>query len=866
MANTSLSANEPPPGGTQGGQPAGQTQADPTRPSKTRPRHLAAASPQPDSPPVSADRAELRLALDTIVRDSLPPVAAALGLLYVIFALAHFLLLPPAVARIMGTLAGLTAVAFILFYLLFKRLNLPPGYAHPVGFGMALAVLANSLAHLYLTRQPLQTTNLVLLVVGLGFLFLSTRWLALGMLVSFAGWGSIVLLFPNLPDWPHFGFALFSASLLAAIVHTVRLRTLEKLETLRLQDQHHKTELETVLRYTEEAQRSLATSMAVGQSITSILDLDTLLPQVTELIQARFNCYFVGIYLIEPGSDQVVLRAATGAFGRTLLQQNFRLQVGEHSIIGWVAAHRRPVCAEDVTKDPRYLFVESIPNTRSELTLPLEMGKNLLGVLDMESEQVGAFREDDVPFLQLLADQAATAIQNASLYEGEKARRRLVETLYDIARALSGSLNPAEVLDQILEHINEIVSYHRASVMLRTGEELEIAAARGFPPDYQNIRVPIHEGDVFQEISRTQRPLPIADVLERPDWQQVSGLPQARAWLGLPLVHRDEVFGMLSLTRQTPDAYTPDEVSLAAAFAGQAAIALNNARLYEQITRFNQDLESLVRQRTEALQTAYNHLERLDRAKSDFISIASHEFRTPITVLDGYIQMLLEEPDLQRNPQHFHMLKGIESGANRLSEIVESLLDIAKIDNRELYLYPEPLSSASLIELACSGLKDAFTERKHTLRIEPSLRDLPAIEADPEALRKVFYHLLTNAIKYTPDGGTITISGRALAPGEEQVTEGGVEIVVSDTGIGIDPQVNELIFRKFFQTGEVSLHSTGKTKFKGGGPGLGLAIALGIVEAHGGRLWVESPGHDEVKCPGSHFHVVLPLRQQPPGG
>ncbi len=824
--------------------------------------NTTAERPIPSTP--GEEKAALRLALDSYFGSSLPPVTAALGVLFVIFALAHFLVLEPAVARIMGTLASLTAIVFFILYLQLKRAPVAARYAHPLGFGISMLVLFNALMHLYLTRQPLQTTNLILVVVGIGFLFLSTRWLVLTIVVAVASWGAVVLSLPEFPEWLHFGFALFSGSILSAVVHTARLRTLNNLETLRLLDQRRKTELEGVLRTTEDAQRSLATSMAVGQRITSILDLDTLLHQVTELIQLRFNCYFVGIFLLEPGSDRLDLRAASGANSRILLQQDFCLTVSEQSIVGWVAAHRRPACVEDVSQDPRYMFTELIPKARAELALPLEMGHTILGVLDMESEQVAAFREDDVPFLQLLADQVATAIQNASLYESEKDRRRLVETLYDTARTLSGSLDPAEVLKQILEHISEIVSYHRAAVMLRSGEELEIAAARGFPPDYTNIRVPIHENDVFNEIASTQRPLPIADVLERPDWQQVNNLPQARAWLGVPLIHRGEVFGMLSLTRQTPEAYTSDEVSLAAAFAGQAAIALNNARLYNQITRFNQDLESLVHQRTEALQTAYNHLERLDRAKSDFISIASHEFRTPITVLHGYLQMLLEDPGLQSNQQHLSLLKGIETGANRLNEIVESLLDVAKIDNRELRLYPEPISLASLIELASSGLKNALTERKQSLHLEPSLRGLPAIEADAEALRKVFNHLLTNAIKYTPDGGKITISGQALAPGKTKMADGGVEIVVSDTGIGIDPQVNELIFRKFFQTGEVALHSTGKTKFKGGGPGLGLAIALGIVEAHGGQVWVESPGYDEVKCPGSHFHITLPLRQQPP--
>ena len=145
-----------------------------------------------------------------------------------------------------------------------------------------------------------------------------------------------------------------------------------------------------------------------------------------------------------------------------------------------------------------------------------------------------------------------------------------------------------------------------------------------------------------------------------------------------------------------------------------------------------------------------------------------------------------------------------------------------------------------------------------TLTVEP-LDDLPAIKGDMDALKKVFLHLLVNAIKYTPDGGQIIISGRALPVGERGLPDGGVELVVSDTGIGIDSDYHDLIFAKFYQTGEVAFHSSGKTKFKGGGPGLGLAIAKGVVETHGGQIWVESPGYDEDTCPGSHFHVVLPL-------
>ena len=133
---------------------------------------------------------------------------------------------------------------------------------------------------------------------------------------------------------------------------------------------------------------------------------------------------------------------------------------------------------------------------------------------------------------------------------------------------------------------------------------------------------------------------------------------------------------------------------------------------------------------------------------------------------------------------------------------------------------------------------------------------LPSIPADKELIYKVFYHVIMNAIKYTPDGGSIKISGRIV---EDNPDSPEVEIAVQDTGIGIDPQYHELVFEKFYQTGEVLLHSSGKTKFRGGGPGLGLAIARGIVDAHGGRIWLESPGYNEKTFPGSTFYVRLPM-------
>jgi signal transduction histidine kinase len=268
----------------------------------------------------------------------------------------------------------------------------------------------------------------------------------------------------------------------------------------------------------------------------------------------------------------------------------------------------------------------------------------------------------------------------------------------------------------------------------------------------------------------------------------------------------------------------------------------------------------MVRERTVAVQEAYDQLERLDRTKSDFISIAAHELRTPLTVLRGYSKMLLNDASIKENSHRLELVTGIHTGAVRLQEIVTSMLDITKIDGRMLELYPEPLSLPSVIELVAQTFSESLAERRQTLTVA-DMSDLPSIMADPDAMQKVFYHLIVNAIKYTPDGGKITITGRCLNEGPGDPFPG-IEIVVSDTGIGIEPAAHELVFTKFYQTGELALHSTGKTVFKGAGPGLGLTIARGIVEAHHGKIWVESQGHDENTFPGSQFHILLPLRQR----
>ncbi len=272
----------------------------------------------------------------------------------------------------------------------------------------------------------------------------------------------------------------------------------------------------------------------------------------------------------------------------------------------------------------------------------------------------------------------------------------------------------------------------------------------------------------------------------------------------------------------------------------------------ERVTTYeNESRISYMENELEALKTK---LERLDKSKSNFIAVAAHELKTPLTLIEGYAAMISDS--ISRESDSVQMLvQGIHTGMHRLREIVDDMIDVSLIDNNLMSLSFQPMWINRILNLGMAEFKPTLEKRKQKLEIKhfPGCDEL--IFGDQERIYQAIKNLLSNAIKYTPDGGRITVDGRTLP--------GFIELTVTDTGIGISPENQLLIFEKFGQLGNVSLHSSGKTKFKGGGPGLGLPIVKGIIEAHGGTIWVESPGYDEEKCPGSTFHMLIPFRTQP---
>jgi len=268
------------------------------------------------------------------------------------------------------------------------------------------------------------------------------------------------------------------------------------------------------------------------------------------------------------------------------------------------------------------------------------------------------------------------------------------------------------------------------------------------------------------------------------------------------------------------------------------------------------EMETRVEHISSEMAKVQKQMQRVDKSKSAFISVAAHELKTPLTLIEGYASMMEDLMRENKGVSLDSLLAGISTGIERLRTIVDDMIDVSMIDNNLLQLNYQPIQVSQMIEALSIEFKTIMRTRKLTMDIQNYEGSKQWIYIDSARIMQALRNVINNAIKYTPDGGAITINGRKLP--------GFIEVIITDTGIGISPENQAVIFEKFGQLGRVELHSSGKTKFKGGGPGLGLPIARGILEAHGGSIWAESKGYDEIRCPGSTFHILLPARTESP--
>jgi PAS domain S-box-containing protein len=501
---------------------------------------------------------------------------------------------------------------------------------------------------------------------------------------------------------------------------------------------------------------------------------------------------------------------------------------------GW--AFREPVtwCEGDPTPcPPRAAELLAQEGVLSLLTVPLRAKGGLVGSLNLCRQKAVPFSATALAVMETVARHLAIALENARLLQAVQSRSRELESLLEIAGGISVRLDLAELLPLVTRSVNRVMGTQHCLLVLRDGEELKLAAQEGLEDEIVAAFRDGHPRELEDSLTgwilREGRPLAVADMIEDPRLRfgELVRRFSYRSFLGVPLRRGDEVLGSLEVVTKEPRRFGEEDQTLMTLFAGQAAIAIENARLFEE-----------ARAHLAQVVEANRRLEELDRLRREYVRNVSHEFRTPLTVIRGYAEFLQEAHESVSVPD---ILRVVVESCDRLIDLVETLIDVSRIEQgeSERILHVQSLDLGEVAAASVESLRAPAARKGVQVDLELADGEL-SLEGDASLLRQVVRKLLDNAVKYSRAGGRVVLRGR---PQDQEL-----ELVVEDEGIGIPPEHQPRIFEKFYMV-------DGGIARRLGGTGVGLYLVREIVRLHGGTVTVDSrPGE------GSAFSVRLPRR------
>jgi signal transduction histidine kinase len=480
----------------------------------------------------------------------------------------------------------------------------------------------------------------------------------------------------------------------------------------------------------------------------------------------------------------------------------------------------RTLVVRDVHADARVAEGSVHAGVRSVIATPILVAGELAGTLSLnQATEPRDWTTDEVRLVEDVARELRVAMETARLFQGRQRENERLLALQRAGATLAARTDPHEVFDMILRSAVQLFGKGSASLytwdeeagVLRLAENFDPA---GRMPDDAVLRP--GEG-VIGRVFETREPLVVTDYQTWEGRTSVGQQTGLRACLAVPLLRSGRALGALGIRSYDPNVeYTEDDGRMLGLFADQAAAALTT-------------VEAFARQRQ-----AVEQLERLNRAKSEFVSIVSHEFRTPLTGIQGFSEMMRDE---QLSIEEMREYAGdINKDSQRLNRMIDEMLDLDRMESGRMTIHPERMDLNAVLDEAVNRVRP--NAPNHTLLLDLQ-SDLPSIHGDRDRLTQVASNLLNNAVKYSPTGGRITVKSRAEGDA--------VRIEVRDEGLGIPPEALETIFERYSR---VDSQATKDIP----GTGLGLPIVRQIVQLHGGRVWAESElGR------GSVFHVTLPL-------
>ncbi len=533
------------------------------------------------------------------------------------------------------------------------------------------------------------------------------------------------------------------------------------------------------------------------------------------------------LFQLEKETGELYSVVATGLPGKTI-----RLKLHQ-GVAGLVAVTGQPVSVQDAYADERFfrgVDEASGYRTRQLVCVPIKNRRgDVLGVLELLNKQSGSFTPGDQEVLGVLASLVGNAWTHAQVYDGLRTNLTRLSRLMRVGAAIGSELDLDPLLRIISQTTSHVLQAERSTVFLidRGRGELWSRVAEGM--DRQEIRIPLNAG-IAGMVASTGIPVRISDAHTdprfNPEVDKKTGY-HTRNILCAPMRNpRGQVIGVFQVLNKRDGDFTALDEQLLGSLSSQAAVAVTNAKLYEEV------------------QEAYARLQTLDRMKSDFLNAISHELRTPLAPILGYTEILLSGGMGVLPPASVRGVQAIDESAKRLLRLIESLLAFVRLDQGGgVALSREPVDLSSLLQRVADAFQARVSDRKQSLHVA-CVEGLSPVLADSQELIVALTHLVDNATKFTPTGGTITLRA---APATTEDGKPAVSVSVEDTGSGISPELHEKVFERFFQ-----VDSSPARQF--GGVGIGLAVVKQIIEAHGSHVRLESEPDR-----GSVFGFILPV-------
>ena len=550
---------------------------------------------------------------------------------------------------------------------------------------------------------------------------------------------------------------------------------------------------------TPEDTERLRRLQALTDAALSQLEVEELLNTLLRRIRDLLGADTCAALLLDDDRQELVARSAVGI--EEEVEQGVRIPVGR-GFAGRVAAQRSPVILEDVDHADIFNPILREKGIKSLLGVPLLVHGDVIGVLHVGTLTPRRFTEDDVELLQLAADRVAVAIDRARLYEAERAARRRLEHVQVVADAALAHLELAELLDVLLPRIRGILRADTCATLLLDEERQELVAraAVGIEEEVeQGVRIPVGRGFAGR-VAASRRPVILDDVDHADVLNPILRAKGIKSLLGVPLLVGDEVIGVLHVGTLKPRTFVDDDVRLLQLVADRVAVAIQRARLHEQVVI-------------------------LDELKADFIAVASHELRTPAAAVYGALQTIVGRGDVLSPELRDELIRTAYEQSDRMRRLLEQLLDLSRLDWRGMRI--EPKSLVLHTELR----KIAAEVAPNGVPVSVDVPEDLAVVVDPLVLDRVLSNMLSNAIRY----------GRPPIVVSADADDRLLRIAVDDRGSGVPPEVEARLFDRFVR------------QEQGSGSGLGLAIARAYARAHGGDLV-----YQRVQG-GTRFELVVPL-------